>query len=66
MDLTGSGDAADPRYASHSAVLDTMDAVDAELAALSGNSFGGVVALRVAAVAPDRVAALVLNETEVT
>jgi pimeloyl-ACP methyl ester carboxylesterase len=60
VDLPGYGDAADPGCAPHSAVLDTMDALDAERAALIGNSFGGAVALRVAALAPDRVAGLVL------
>jgi pimeloyl-ACP methyl ester carboxylesterase len=60
VDLPGYGDAADPGCAPHSAVLDTMDALDVERAALIGNSYGGAVALRVAVVAPDRVAALAL------
>jgi pimeloyl-ACP methyl ester carboxylesterase len=60
VDLPGYGDAVDPGSAPHSAVLDTMDALNVERAALIGNSYGGAVALRVAAVAPDRVAALVL------
>jgi pimeloyl-ACP methyl ester carboxylesterase len=59
VDLPGHGDAA-PGHAPHSAVLDTMDALDVEHTALIGNSFGGAVALRVAAVAPDRVTALAL------
>jgi len=41
-------------------VLGTMDALDIDRAALIGNSFGGAVALRVAALAPGRVWALVL------
>jgi pimeloyl-ACP methyl ester carboxylesterase len=60
VDLPGFGDAADPGYAPHMAVLDTMDALGVERAALVGNSFGGAVALRVAAVAPDRVTSMVL------
>ena len=61
VDLPGHGEApADPGYAPHAAVLDAMDALDVERAVLIGNSFGGAVALRVAAVAPDRVAAMVL------
>jgi pimeloyl-ACP methyl ester carboxylesterase len=41
-------------------VLETMGALAIEQAALVGDSFGAAVALRVAAVAPERVAALVL------
>ncbi len=41
-------------------VLETMDAAGIDRAALVGNSFGGAVALRVAAVAPSRIWALVL------
>lgn len=41
-------------------VLETMDALGIERAALAGNSFGGAVALRVAAVAPDRINSLAL------
>jgi 3-oxoadipate enol-lactonase len=41
-------------------VLAAMDALGIERAALVGNSFGGAVALRVAAVAPERVSALAL------
>jgi pimeloyl-ACP methyl ester carboxylesterase len=41
-------------------VLETMDELSIERAALVGNSFGGAVALRVALVAPDRVSALAL------
>lgn len=61
MDLPGYGDApAVAGCAQWSAVLDTMDALDVERATLVGNSFGGAVALRVAVVAPARVAALAL------
>jgi pimeloyl-ACP methyl ester carboxylesterase len=60
VDLPGFGDAVDRAYAPHAAVLDTLDALELERAALIGNSFGGAVALRVAAVAPDRVTAMVL------
>ena len=60
VDLPGFGDAADPAYPPHTAVLDTMDTLDVERAALIGNSFGGAVAFRVAVAAPDRVAALAL------
>jgi pimeloyl-ACP methyl ester carboxylesterase len=60
VDLPGYGDAADTGRAPHSAVVDTLDALDVWSAVLIGNSFGGAVALRVAVVAPDRVAALIL------
>ncbi|UGS34958.1 alpha/beta fold hydrolase [Capillimicrobium parvum] len=60
MDLPGHGDAPAVGAAPHSAVLDTMDALDVDRAVLVGNSFGGAVALRVAAVAAQRVAALAL------
>jgi pimeloyl-ACP methyl ester carboxylesterase len=60
VDLPGFGDAAEAGHAPHAAVLDTIDALEIEPAALVGNSFGGAVALRVAAVAPDRVAAMAL------
>jgi pimeloyl-ACP methyl ester carboxylesterase len=40
-----------------------MDALDIDRAALVGNSFGGAVALRVAVVAPERVAAMALVST---
>jgi pimeloyl-ACP methyl ester carboxylesterase len=41
-------------------VLETVDAIGVERFAVAGNSFGGAVALRVAALAPERVAALAL------
>ena len=45
------------------AALHTLDAADAERAALLGLSWGGFVALRVALAAPERVTALVLSNT---
>ena len=60
VDLPGYGEATDPGYAPHVAVLDTMDALGLERAALVGNSYGGAVALRVAAVAAGRVTAMAL------
>jgi pimeloyl-ACP methyl ester carboxylesterase len=62
VDLPGFGEA--PVTAGEQApwvdVLETMDELSIERAALVGNSFGGAVALRVALVAPDRVSALAL------
>jgi pimeloyl-ACP methyl ester carboxylesterase len=64
IDVPGFGEApAAPQHAPHRAVLDTMDALNVERAALVGSSFGGAVSLRVAATAPDRVSALVLVST---
>jgi 3-oxoadipate enol-lactonase len=62
LDLPGFGEAPPPtdEDAPWSDVLETMDAVGVERAALVGNSFGGAVALRVAALAPHRVTALAL------
>ena len=60
VDLPGFGEApvsATPPWLS---VLATMDELGIERAVLAGNSFGGAVALRVAAVAPERVRALML------
>lgn len=61
-DLPGFGDASVPpgEQAAWVDVVQTMDALDIDQAALVGNSFGAAVALRVAAVAPTRVSALVL------
>ncbi|MGZ8665548.1 MAG: alpha/beta fold hydrolase [Solirubrobacterales bacterium] len=42
------------------AVLETLDGLGLERAALAGNSFGGAVAMRAAAVAPGRVTSLAL------
>jgi pimeloyl-ACP methyl ester carboxylesterase len=61
VDLPGYGEAApSPEPAEWLDVVQTMDALDIERTALVGNSFGGHVALRVAVVAPERIAALVL------
>ncbi len=62
VDLAGFGDAplVPGEQAPWTDVLQTMDALGIERAALVGNSFGGAVALRVAAVAPERVWALAL------
>ena len=61
MDLPGFGDAPpSPDWAEWSDVVQTMDELSIERAALVGNSFGGNVALRVAALIPERITALVL------
>jgi len=61
MDLPGFGEAPEPPLlAPWTDVIETMDALGVDRATLVGNSFGAAVALRVAAVAPERVAALVL------
>jgi 3-oxoadipate enol-lactonase len=62
MELPGFGEAplAPGEQAPWADVLRTMDELGIEQAALVGNSFGGAVALRVAAVAPERVWALAL------
>ena len=61
FDLPGFGEADGDGFASPwSAVLASMDALDVEQAAFIGSSFGGAVALRVAAVAPGRVTRLAL------
>jgi pimeloyl-ACP methyl ester carboxylesterase len=61
MDLPGFGEAPEPPLlAPWTDVLETMDALGVERATLVGNSFGANVALRVAAVAPERVGGLVL------
>jgi len=62
MDLPGFGEAAlaPGEQAAWRDVLETMDGLTVDGAALVGNSFGGEVALRVAAVAPERVTALAL------
>ena len=62
MDLPGFGEAqvTQGEQAPWADVLLTMDALAIDRAALVGNSFGGAVALRAAAVAPDRVTALAL------
>jgi 3-oxoadipate enol-lactonase len=62
LDLSGFGEASVTagEQAPWLDVLATMDALGLPRAALVGNSFGGAVALRVAAVAPERVSALAL------
>jgi pimeloyl-ACP methyl ester carboxylesterase len=61
IDLPGFGEApAAPGLAPHDAVIGAMDVLGVGRAVLVGSSFGGAVALRVAAVAPQRVAALML------
>lgn len=62
FELSGFGEAlAGPGpWAPWSDVLGAMDELDIEQAAVVGNSFGGAVALRIAAVAPSRVSSLVL------
>jgi 3-oxoadipate enol-lactonase len=61
-DLAGFGEASvEPgEQAPWSDVLALMDELEIDRAAIAGNSFGGAVALRVAATAPERVDALVL------
>ncbi|MFO0603818.1 MAG: alpha/beta fold hydrolase [Polyangiales bacterium] len=69
VDLPGFGASPLPAGAAPSldamahAVLDTLDAVGAARATLVGLSLGGYVALAVAALAPERVEALVLADT---
>lgn len=61
MDLPGFGDAPpSPDWAEWSDVVQTMDELSLERAALVGNSLGGNVALRVAVLIPERITALVL------
>ena len=62
MDLPGFGEATVPagEQAPWMDVLVTMDALGLDRATLVGSSFGGAVALRVAVIAPERVAALAL------
>jgi 3-oxoadipate enol-lactonase len=62
MDLPGFGEArvSPGEQAPWADVLQTMDELGIDRAALAGCSFGGAVALRVAAVAPERVWALAL------
>jgi len=64
LDLPGFGQAElAPESAPQREVLETMDALGAGSAVLVGNSFGGDVALRIAAVAPERLRGLVLVST---
>ncbi len=61
-DLPGFGEAglAPPALAPWQDVLDTLEALELDRVVLAGNSFGGAIAKRVAAIAPTRVAALAL------
>lgn len=62
LDLPGFGEApvSTDEDAPWREVIETLDALGIERAALVGNSFGGLVAQRVAVLAPERVEALVL------
>jgi pimeloyl-ACP methyl ester carboxylesterase len=62
FDLPGFGDApvAPGEHAPWQDVLETMDDLSVDRAAIVGNSFGAAVALRLAVVAPARVSALAL------
>jgi len=62
VDLPGFGEAAaGPGPVAHwEDVVETMDALGIERASIVGNSFGGAVALRVAALHPERVSSLLL------
>jgi len=62
LDLPGFGEALPGRepVAHWEDVLETMDALGVGQAALVGNSFGGAIALRVAALHPQRVSSLLL------
>jgi pimeloyl-ACP methyl ester carboxylesterase len=65
VDLPGFGDAAVERepVAHWEDVVETMDGLGIERASLVGSSFGAQVALRVAAVHPERVSSLALFST---
>jgi pimeloyl-ACP methyl ester carboxylesterase len=64
IDLPGFGDAAvAAENAPHTSVLETLDALDVDRSAFIGVSFGGAVALRVAAIAPPRISRLMLVST---
>ncbi|MEA2213330.1 MAG: hypothetical protein QOF83_3278 [Solirubrobacteraceae bacterium] len=60
VDLPGFGEAPMGALSPWDAVLAMMDELEIARAALVGNSFGGGMALRAAAIAPERVVALVL------
>ena len=61
VDLPGFGEAPPrPDQPEWEAVLETMEELSVERAALAGNSFGGAVAMRAAVLAPERVVSLAL------
>jgi pimeloyl-ACP methyl ester carboxylesterase len=60
VDLPGFGEARVPGAAPWEDVLQTLRALGLDQAAIVGNSFGGAVALRVAAIAPSAVSRLML------
>ena len=60
VDLPGFGEAPVAEEGEWTAVIETLDRLGIERAALAGNSFGGAVALRVSVVAPQKVEALAL------
>ncbi len=60
VDLPAFGEAPPRDHPEWEAVLETMDQLSVQRAALAGNSFGGAVAMRIAALAPERVSALAL------
>ncbi len=68
VDLPGFGEAPvdEDEDAPWRDVLQTMDALGIERATLVGNSFGGAVAQRVAALAPERIESLVLISSPVS
>ena len=68
VDLPGFGDApvAQDEDAPWHDVLRTMDALEIDRATLVGNSFGGAVAQRVAAAAPERIVSLALISSPVS
>ncbi len=62
VDLPGFGEAPPrPDQPEWEAVLETMEELSVERAALAGNSFGGAVAMRAAVLAPERVVSLALT-----
>ncbi|MFN8159870.1 MAG: alpha/beta hydrolase [Solirubrobacterales bacterium] len=60
FDLPGFGEAPPTSAPEWEAVLEAMDGLSLDRAAIVGNSFGGAVAMRIAAIAPERVESLAL------
>jgi pimeloyl-ACP methyl ester carboxylesterase len=60
VDLPAFGEAPPAERGEWELALETIDGLSLERAALVGNSFGGAVAMRVAALAPTRISALAL------